>query len=167
MLSESSDSSPIHLGWKIAWLSSFCPPGGRKLTPTCTNCYFLHDSICDAHFITAAGRRQRNMTNYNIGTHHTVNSSVNQSLLLTVYHCLVHLTLIFESEQAANAVTLRLLPITGIAKKHGVCRLKLIVRPAALQRGYKSNNSFYTVARIWCQGARPGVRPEYHVWGGT
>ena len=32
------------------------------------------------------------------------------------------------------------LPAIGIAKEHGVCRPKLIVRPASLQHGHQSNN---------------------------
>ena len=64
------------------------------------------------------------MTNYPIGPHRMVNSGVNHSSLLTVSlpsAINAHLW----SEQAANVVTCRLLPITGIAKKHGVCRPNL------------------------------------------
>ena len=46
--------------------------------------------------------------------------------------------------QVANVVTLRLLPVTGIAKKHGVCRPESIVRPSSLQRGHKSDTSYFS-----------------------
>ena len=77
------------------------------------------------------------MTNHPIGPHLTLSSGVNHSSLLTV-PLPSAINAHPWNEQAANIVTLRLLPITGIAKKHDVCKPKLIIRPASLQRATKA-----------------------------
>ena len=89
------------------------------------------------------------LDNY-LGPHQTINSGTNHSSLCTV-PVPSAINAYLWSEQAANVVTCRLLPVTGIAKQQGVYRPQLNVRPTSLQRGHQSNNGVsVNCGGEWC-----------------